>query len=404
MNIVFVSKECPPSPHSSGIGSYVWETGSALAHFGHYVTIITASDDSGPASSTPTPRLTVVRLPDDELGTEKRSRLARVLRAPVEQVTAYRRRVAECIATVTGNGGADIIEFPGYRGESAVWLTGRRVLPMVARMHGLSAGINAGWRNHLYATNVLQMNWERMEFEAADVITAVSEHAAEPVRSKFGAGRVRVVRNSIDTEGWRKNSAKAAQDIATDDVLFVGRLHPAKGIFTLLRAARLLRRAGWPGRLILAGPTTPQFERYLRFRPTLRSRVGDWIVVLGTRPRERLAGLYRYAGVCCFPSLRDSFPYACLEAMACGGLVAGSLRTGMAEMLTEDCGILVPPGDVSALVKALSGALALSSGERARMKGAAIQRARDDFDHGVIIPELLNVYEETLSSFKLRFR
>jgi glycosyltransferase involved in cell wall biosynthesis len=90
--------------------------------------------------------------------------------------------------------------------------------------------------------------------------------------------------------------------------------------------------------------------------------------------------------------------------MACGGLVAGSLRTGMAEMLTEDCGILVPPGDVSALVKALSGALALSSGERARMKGAAIQRARDDFDHGVIIPELLNVYEETLSSFKLRFR
>ena len=345
-----------------------------------------------------------MRLPDDELGTEKRSRLARAFRAPVEQVTAYRQRVAECIATVTGNGGTDIVEFPGYRGESAVWLTGRRVLPMVARIHGLSAGINANWRQHLYATNELQMKWERMEFEAADVITAVSEHAAEPVRSRFGAGRVRVVRNSIDTDGWRKISANAARDVAADDVLFVGRLHPDKGIFTLLRAAGLLRRAGWPGRLILAGPTTPQFERFLRLRPRLRSRVGDWIVLLGTRPRDRLAGLYRYAGVCCFPSFRDSFPYTCLEAMACGGLVVGSSRTGMAEMLTRDCGILVTPGDVSALVKALSKALALSSGERARVKDAAIQRARDEFDHGVIIPKLVNVYEQTLNSFKLRVR
>jgi glycogen synthase len=45
MNIVFVSKECPPSPRSCGIGTYVWETGRALAQRGHKVTIIAASDD-----------------------------------------------------------------------------------------------------------------------------------------------------------------------------------------------------------------------------------------------------------------------------------------------------------------------------------------------------------------------
>ena len=71
MKIVFVSKECPPSPRSYGIGTYVWETGRALAHIGHNVSIIAASDDGYLTSSIPSPRITVIRLPDDELVAEK---------------------------------------------------------------------------------------------------------------------------------------------------------------------------------------------------------------------------------------------------------------------------------------------------------------------------------------------
>ena len=147
MKIVFVSKECPPSPRSWGIGTYVWETGRALARLGHNVTIIAASDDGQLTSSTPSPRIRVIRLPDEELGIEKRCRVARILCAPRDEGVAYRRRIADCIAAIIKSQHPDIIEFPGFRGESVMWLAGQRLLPMVARMHGITAGVNAVWRD-----------------------------------------------------------------------------------------------------------------------------------------------------------------------------------------------------------------------------------------------------------------
>jgi glycosyltransferase involved in cell wall biosynthesis len=89
--------------------------------------------------------------------------------------------------------------------------------------------------------------------------------------------------------------------------------------------------------------------------------------------------------------------------MACGGLVVGTLRTGMAEMLTETCGFLVPPGDVSALVAALRSALSVRGEERRRIKEAAEQRVRGRFDHAVIIPRLVSVYTEAINSYGSRY-
>jgi glycosyltransferase involved in cell wall biosynthesis len=346
--------------------------------------------------------MTVIRLPDDELGVKKRNIVARTFGARLDRGIAYRRRVADCIATVIDNHRPDVIEFPGFRGESAIWLAGERPLPMVVRMHGLTAGIDAVWKDHVSRSGRLQLNWERQELRAADVITVVSEHQASSVRAQFGADRVRVVHNSIDTDHWRKLSVEASQGVDPNDVLFVGNLLRNKGIFILLRAANRLRQTGWRGRLVLAGRTSSQFERFIRLRAALLMRLPDWVVHLGMCQRERLAGLYRDAGACCFPSLFDSFAFTCLEAMACGGLVVGSLRTGMAEILTETCGFLVPPGDVSALVVALRSALSLSDEERRRMKEAAQQRVRDRFDNRVIIPQLLNVYNKTINAYRAR--
>ena len=119
----------------------------------------------------------------------------------------------------------------------------------------------------------------------------------------------------------------------------------------------------------------------------------DGIVPLGLRPRDLLARLYKSAGICCFPSLFEFLNYTCLVATASGGLVVGSSRTEMAEMLTETSGVLVP-GNVSGLVVGRTSALSMSDEERTRMKEAAQQRIRDRFDNGVIIPELRDVYNE----------
>ena len=396
MNIVFVSKECPPSPRSAGIGTYVWETGRALAHLGNNVTIVAAADDGLLTSATSLPRLTVVRLPDDEIDAANRNIVARTFCAPLKKGEAYRRRVAEYIGTLTNHQRPDVIEFPGFRGESAAWSEGQRLFPMVVRMHGFTAGIDGVWKDHVSASRRLQIDWERQEFRAADVITAVSEQQGSLVRARFGANRVQVVHNSIDTELWRKLSLGASEGLEPTDILFAGSLLKNKGIFILLKAASLLRQAGWRGRLVLAGRTMSQFERFIRLQAAFGRTLPDWVVHLGICRRERLAGLYRDAGACCFPSLLEPFGFTCLEAMACGGLVVGSLRTGMAEILNHTCGLLVPPGDVVALVVALRSALSMSIEERRRLTQAAQERARDGFDNSVVIPKLLSVYSETI--------
>jgi glycosyltransferase involved in cell wall biosynthesis len=394
MNIALVSKECPPSPRSCGIGTYVWETGRALARAGHTVTIIAASDDGELTSSNPQPRLTVIRLPDDELGLDKRNIVVRTCCAPTEQGIAYRRRVAECIATLIKNHCPDVIEFPGFRGESAMWLAGEGRLPMVVRMHGFTAGTSPVWKDNVSATRRLQVKWERQEVRSADVVTVVSEQEASLVRAHFGVDRVRVVHNSIDADRWIRLAVESSPEIGRADILFAGSLVTKKGIFVLLRAANLLRKAGWRGRLVLAGRTTSEFERISQLRAIFGLRLPDWVFKLGVCPREHLAGLYRDAGACCFPSLVDPFPYTCLEAMACGGLVVGSSKTGMAEMLNETCGFLVPPGDVSRLAVSIGSALSMNDGERRRMKEAAQQRVRDQFDNAVILPKLLDAYTQ----------
>ena len=224
MNIVFVSKECPPSPRSCGIGTYVWETASALARFGHNVTIIAASDDGQLTSSEPSPGMTVIRLPDDELGVEKRNIVTRTLRAPLNQGIAYRTRVAECIATLIDGDCPDVIEFPGFRGESAMWLAGERSLPMVVRIHGSLAGTEPAWKNLSSATRRLQVNWEQQEARAADAITVVSEHHASLERANLCADRVRIVHNRIYADQWIKISEDPPQELEATDILFAGSL------------------------------------------------------------------------------------------------------------------------------------------------------------------------------------
>lgn len=394
MNIVFVSKECPPSPRSCGIGTYVWETGRALADLGHEVTIVSASDSDQSSVSSPLPHLTLIRLPDDELTVEHRNIFARTLHAPLEQGITYRARVADCLAELCKGQRPDVIEFPGYRGESLMWATRRSPIPLVVRLHGGTGGIGTIGKDRLTATGRLRLAWERKEIRAADLITVVSEYQAKLFRSFIAPDRMRVIHNSIDTTRWGDLAASAPVELEPKDVLFVGSLLMTKGIFALLRAANSLRRDGWRGRLVLAGRSTPQFERFIWRRTHLGKTLPDWILRLGVCPRDRLAGLYHSAGVCCFPSLVEAFSYTGLEAMASGGIVVGSSLTGMAEVVDQGSGILVDPRKISELVSALKCALSMNKTERNKFTTSARRRVHGHFDRSIIAPQLIATYSK----------
>jgi len=98
------------------------------------------------------------------------------------------------------------------------------------------------------------------------------------------------------------------------------------------------------------------------------------------RPQADTFDCYRSWDAFVLPSRADPFPIAMLEAMASGLPVIGTRRDGLAEQITDDCGILVEPDDPDALAQAIVSLAGRDAGERKAMGRAARERVASRFD------------------------
>ena len=91
------------------------------------------------------------------------------------------------------------------------------------------------------------------------------------------------------------------------------------------------------------------------------------------------------------PSLTEGTPNAVVEAMAHGRPVIAAEVGGVPDLVTEDVGILFPPGDTGALGAAMA-RLASDAGLRARMGQAARERYEQLFTSRAVLPLLVDFY------------
>ena len=102
--------------------------------------------------------------------------------------------------------------------------------------------------------------------------------------------------------------------------------------------------------------------------PTLKSSLPH--IHLGSLTEDRLiAAAYSMADIFVIPSLQDNLPNTVLEAMACGTPVVGFRVGGIPDMVREENGLLVPPGDTASLACAIDALLA--DGPRRERMGMA---------------------------------
>ena len=101
-------------------------------------------------------------------------------------------------------------------------------------------------------------------------------------------------------------------------VLFLSRLHPKKGLDTLLRSAALLKSRNRPVSIIVAGEGTPDYRVVLT---NLVSKLGlqdDEVIFLGAVTGDLKLALFRSCDVFALPTQHESFGYVCVEAIASG--------------------------------------------------------------------------------------
>jgi glycosyltransferase involved in cell wall biosynthesis len=157
-------------------------------------------------------------------------------------------------------------------------------------------------------------------------------------------------------------------------LLCVATLNPGKGHTVLFRALRSIRGRSW--HLTCVGSLDRDPSTVERLRDQLRSDdLEERVVLAGELGEERLRALYDVADVFVLPTLLETYGMAVAEALARGLPVVSTTTGAIPELVGEDAGMLVAPGDEKAFADALAAVVA-DRGLRLRLAEGA-RRARD---------------------------
>ncbi|MDP6963819.1 MAG: glycosyltransferase family 1 protein [Planctomycetota bacterium] len=133
-------------------------------------------------------------------------------------------------------------------------------------------------------------------------------------------------------------------------VLYLGTLQPNKNIEGLCAAFQLLKKEGYPGKLVLAGAKGWLFDEMWQ-RICDRNHDQD-VLLTGFVDSEDIPRLYGACDVFALVSFLEGFGIPVIEAMACGAPVVAAHACSLIEV-TSNAGLLVDPHDERDIADAL---------------------------------------------------
>ena len=201
------------------------------------------------------------------------------------------------------------------------------------------------------------------------------------VKAGFSQDKISVLYNFINTGDFSPSHGG-------NSVLFLGRLVPEKGGEVLIKAAARMKHVDfW---IAGTGSQEVQLRRQAAGLPNVR--------FLGRLSSRDVRSALSEALCVVVPSLwHDVAPVVIQEAFAAGKPVIGTLVGGIPELVSHyETGLLVPPGDVEALVEAIN-QLYSNPALAMRMGRAARERAEKLYSPDLYYRKLLSLYWKVIS-------
>lgn len=193
---------------------------------------------------------------------------------------------------------------------------GRRAAKIISP-HGMLDGWarrNAGWKK-----DIVSALFEKRNIGSACCIRALCVSERSTIKADFPKAPIAVIPNGVniptpktlgETAGWRHSLPPDAKVI-----LFLGRIHPKKGLASLLAAFSILRRQNaiqkW--HLVIAGWNDGQESGALR-RAVASAGLSDVVHFVGPQFGLNRDLSYRGADLFILPSFSEGLPMAILEA------------------------------------------------------------------------------------------
>ena len=274
----------------------------------------------------------------------------------------------------------------------------RAGVPYVATLHG---GLDPemmrkGWlKKRVY--------WgacERRNLDAASALVALTEEERRQVEARKVRAPVAVIPHGLDGSQYAETPPRALlRDlhpslVSAPYVLFLGRLHPKKGVELLLAALPTVLSHAPDLRLVVAGTGEAPYEAALR---SAGARLGEGrVLFVGHVGGDTKRALLAHALAFCLPSRSEGLPAACLEALFSRTPVVISRACHLPEVATEGAGFVVdrtPDAIAQAVVQ-----LAADGELQTRMAAQARVYALRDFEGQVIAQRTLALYHRVAAS------
>jgi len=251
---------------------------------------------------------------------------------------------------------------------------GRRDVPLILKFHGDDARIFP------FKNPVFRHITRSMIRRSAYVITSSEEMQKPLMDLGLDPDRCAAVHTGVDTKYFTQGSKEEARwalglSMDTTIFLFLGRLHPWKGIFEIIDVAKQCPAFSF----IFVGPgTIPDHPSNCHFTgPKNKDEIRTWL---------------RAADCLLLPTYTEAAPAAVMESFACG-LPAITTDAGGCPEIVEDGknGLLVPVRDVPALKNAVEW-MHDNPKERHGMGINARTTVCQRYDHQILTEKLIGIH------------
>lgn len=276
--------------------------------------------------------------------------------------------------------------------DHGIWLPGNHAVAKVASRTGVARivsprGMLSGWSLAYrgWKKGIAWRAYQRRDLESADALHATSELEAEEIRSAGIDVPIAVLPNGIDLPALLPRPEEVERPRR---FLFLSRIHPKKGLESLVEAWGLVRPPGWE--LVIAGPDEGGH----------RAEIEKLACGLGPGPairfRDRVPDaekwdLYSTADVFVLPTSSENFGVVVAEALASGVPVITTRAAPWESISERRCGWWTELG-VEPLAAAIREAAGMGDDERREMGARGRRLIGERFGWPAIARRMLSVY------------
>lgn len=183
----------------------------------------------------------------------------------------------------------------------------------------------------VYHPNCLVRITTKSILKHADAILALTDDMRQKLKKIYNT-EISVIPNAIDMAIFDSVTIKSERELSSKKILFVGRLHPVKGVQYLLLAMKRVHARVPEARLILIGDG---IERERLETLSKQLNIQQYVQFIGEVPHEKVLFFMQVADVFVLPSLSEGLPNVILEAMASGLPIVATHVGGIPYIIQE---------------------------------------------------------------------